>query len=185
VRVGRIIRVLVCALFALLRLHPPLTICALLDEWVTLEGISSGDDEGNYASVMKWITFFAVMDRYGYVSSIMVVNMHYVCFLPITRMFRRSSMTGELCENICDWCVYITHPWRGRPQPKFGQMSLLSSSTCMVVLYRASAHNIIPATFLLSTITHINRQRIYLLATAVRIPYWTYNASYKLLANKL
>jgi hypothetical protein len=32
-----------------------------------------------------------------------------------------SAMTGESCENIRDWREYISHPWRGRPQPKLAK----------------------------------------------------------------
>jgi hypothetical protein len=34
------------------------------------------------------------------------------------------TITGELlCENIRDWCEYISHPWRGRPRPKLAKRS--------------------------------------------------------------
>jgi hypothetical protein len=26
-----------------------------------------------------------------------------------------------VCENIRDWCEYVSHPWRGRPQPKLAK----------------------------------------------------------------
>jgi hypothetical protein len=28
---------------------------------------------------------------------------------------------GGVCESIRDWCVYVLHPWRGRPQPKLAK----------------------------------------------------------------
>jgi hypothetical protein len=41
-------------------------------------------------------------------------------FVPITRMCPLLN-DGGICENIHAWCEHVSHPWRGRPQPKLAK----------------------------------------------------------------